>query len=158
MRDSLREEVAQPSAGVVLKAAPLSLVQKVELPIVEVPFSPFVKQVLAELSANLHGEVDGGDAVISGHRVLQRGKLLPKPKARMEAYRVSRNVFNIVASAFDAPLKVRDVREAEFVSVLLNTIQQFEQDSRVPTMVLGRGLSGLFAGELDPPPRGGESQ
>ena len=109
----------------------MSSVQKVELLRVEVPFSPFVKQRLAELSANLCEEVDDGDAVLSRNHGLQRGKPLPKPKARMEAYWVSRNVFNFAASIVDAPLKVCDVWEKKFASVPLNIIRWFEQDSRV---------------------------
>ena len=33
------------------------------------------------------------------------------------------------------PLHAHDMREVEFVSVPLNTVQQFEQDSQVLTMV-----------------------
>ena len=99
------------------------------------PFSPFVEQRLAELSADLHGEVDGGNAVLSGDHVLQRGKPLPEPKARMEAYWVSHSVFNFTALTVNAPLKACDVREAGIVSVPLNTIQWFKKDSHVLTMV-----------------------
>ena len=44
MQDSLQEEVTLPSSGAVSKAASLSSVQRVELPKVEVLFSPFVGQ------------------------------------------------------------------------------------------------------------------
>ena len=53
----------------------------------------------------------------------------------MEAYRVSRGVFNFTTSTVDAPLKARDIQESEFVSVPLSTIQWFKQDSCVLTMV-----------------------
>ena len=52
----------------------------------EVPFSPIVGQRFAELSADICGGVNGNDIAISGDRALQRGKLLPKSKARMDAY------------------------------------------------------------------------
>ena len=94
----------------------------------EVLFSPFVKHRLAELSTDLRGEVDSNDAALSGDPGLQRGKPLPKPRARMDTYRVSRNVFNFAASTVNAPLQVCNVREVEFVLVLLNTFQWFEQD------------------------------
>ena len=60
---------------------------------------PFVAQRLVELSADLRGEVDGHDSVPSGDHGLQKGKLLPKPKARMDTYRIGRNVFSFVASS-----------------------------------------------------------
>ena len=135
MWDSLREEVARPSSGVMSKAAPLSSVQRVELPQVEVPFSPFVRQRLAELSTDLCGDVDGNDVAISGDCGLHLWKLLPKPKARVDSYRINRAVFKFVASNVDTPLKARNVQEAEFVSVPLNSVQRFEQDAQMLTMV-----------------------
>ena len=102
----LSEEVALPSIGVVSRAAPLSAVQRVELPQVEVPFSPFVGQRLVELSANLGWEIDSNEAAPSGDHGLQRGKLLPKPKARMDTYQVNRSVFNFAATNIDMTLKV----------------------------------------------------
>ena len=67
--------------------------------------------------------------------VSREGRLLPKPKARIDAYRVNSTIFNFAASNIDALLKVRNVREAKFVSVPLNTVQWFEKDARVVTMV-----------------------
>ena len=72
----------------------LLAVQKAGLLRVEVPLLPFVIQRLAELSADLCGEVDGHEAVPSGDHGFQKGKLLPKPKARMDAYHVNRSVFS----------------------------------------------------------------
>ena len=60
---------------------------------------------------------------------------MPKPKARMDAYRVNRAVFNFAASNVDVSLKACDVWEADFVSVPLNTVLRFEQDARVLTIV-----------------------
>ena len=102
MLDSFQEEVALPSSGAVSKAALLSSVQGVELPRVEVLFLPFVGQRLAELSADLCGEVDGNEVAISGDHGLQRGKLLPKPKARMD---INCAIFNCMASNVDAILE-----------------------------------------------------
>ena len=101
-----------------------------KLPRVEVLFSPFVRQRLAELSADLCGEVDGNKVAILGDHGLQRRKLLKNPKARMDTYCVNRTLFNLGASNIDTPLKACDVQEAEFVSV-----QLFEQDVQVLTMM-----------------------
>ena len=60
-------------------------------------------QRLTELSADLWGEVDSHETGLSGDQGLQKGKLLPKLKARMDAYRVSRNVFSFVASSLNVP-------------------------------------------------------
>ena len=63
----------------------------------EVPFLLFVGQRLAELhvSADLHGDVDGSEIVPSGDCSFQKGKLLLKPKARMEAYRVNQEFLTL---------------------------------------------------------------
>ena len=53
----------------------------------------------------------------------------------MDAYRVNRSVFNFAALSIDAPLKVRELREAELLSVPLVTVQRFEQDAHILTMV-----------------------
>ena len=105
MRDTFREEVGPRS----LDAVPRAAVQKA----VEVPFLPLVVQRVAEPSANLCGEADRHDAVPSGDHIFHKGKLLPKPKARMDAYCVNRNIFNFNASSIIAPLKEREVREAK---------------------------------------------
>ena len=83
------------------------------------PFLPFVAQRLVELSAELCGEVDGHDAVHSGDQGLQKGKLLSKPKARMDAYHVGRSVFSFAALSVDAPLKARKLREQAHSPYLL---------------------------------------
>ena len=77
MRDMLQEDMV--SLDMVPRAAPLSAVQKADLPRVEFPFLPFAVQRLAELSTDLCGEADGHNVVSSGDHGLQKGKLLPKP-------------------------------------------------------------------------------
>ena len=119
----------------VSRAALLSSVQRVELSRVKVPFSPFVGQRLVELSTNLGREVDGNEAALSGDRGLQKGTLLSKPKARMDTSHVNCGVLNFAASSLDVPLKACELKEPELVSVPLNTVQQFEQDVCVLTMV-----------------------
>ena len=99
MRDMLREDMAPPSLDVVPRVEPLSALLRAELSRVEVPFLPYVAQRLTELSAALRGEVDGHESGHSGDSGLQKGKLMPKPKARMDVYRVSCNVFSFVASS-----------------------------------------------------------
>ena len=74
---------------------------------------------------------------------------------RMEAYRVSCSVFNFAALTDDSHLKARDVWEVEFVSLPLNTIQRFEQDSYVLTMVGSFLDCCRVTLTLDLPPRGG---
>ena len=89
-------------------AAPLSSIQRVELPLVELPFSPLVGQRLAEhaeLSGDLCGEVDSNDVVLLGECGLRRGKLLPMPKAMMDIYWVNCMIFNFAASNVDTLLK-----------------------------------------------------
>ena len=98
-------------------------------------FSPFVGKSLAELSTNLCGEVDGDDVMLSGDHGLQRGKLLPRPKARMDTYYINHSVFNFAALSLDAPLKARKLKEPELVSAPLATVQRFEQDARILTMI-----------------------
>ena len=87
------------------------------------PFSPFVDQRLAELSADLQGEVDS-----HSDQGLQKGKLLCKLKARMDTYRVGRNLCSFVASSGDASLRVRKLKEHDSLRLSLSTIQRFEQD------------------------------
>ena len=58
----------------------------------EVPFSPYVAKRLSELSADIRGEVDGHESGLFGDQGLEKGKLLPKLKARIDAYRVGREV------------------------------------------------------------------
>ena len=70
-----------------------------------------------------------------GDQGLQKGRLLPKPKARMDAYHVGRNMFSFVASSIDMPLRACEVREHDMLSLPLSIIQRFEQDARVLTMV-----------------------
>ena len=103
----------------------------------EVLFSPFVRQSLAELSTDLHRYVDGSEVVPLGDCGVQRGKPLPKLKAtcRMEAYRVNHGVLKFTASTVDVPRKVCDIRKAESVSELLSTLRHFEQYSFILTMV-----------------------
>ena len=60
MPDMLREDVAPP-LDAVPRAEPLSALPKADLPRVEVLFLPYVAQRLAELSAELRGEVDSHD-------------------------------------------------------------------------------------------------
>ena len=96
---------------------------------------PFVTQRLAELSGDLYGEVDRHDAVLSGDHGLQKRKLLPKPKARMDAYRVNCSVFSFAVSSINAPLKAHKLKEAESLSVPVATMQTFEQDACILTMV-----------------------
>ena len=88
-----------------------------------------------ELAADLWGEVDGRETGLSGNQSLQKGKLLPKPKARMDTYRVGRTVFSFVASIIDAPLRVCNLKEHESLNLPVSTIQRFEQDVQVLTMV-----------------------
>ena len=77
--------------------------------------------------------MDGHDAVPSGDHGLQKGKLLPMSKARMDAYQVHHSMFNFAASSIDAPLQVRQLKEAESHSVPLATVQRFEQDVQILT-------------------------
>ena len=98
-------------------------------------FSPYIAKRLAVLSTDLQGEVDGHESGLSGDHGLQKGKLLPKPKARMDAYRVGREVFSFVASSLDAPLRVRELKRQDSLNVPLATIQRLEQDSRITTMI-----------------------
>ena len=70
IRDMLQADVVPPSSQAVPRAEPLSAVPRVELPRVEVPFLPYVAKRLAELSADLRGEVDGQDNVLSGEQGL----------------------------------------------------------------------------------------
>ena len=100
-RDTLREDVAPPSLDMAPRVEPLSALHKVDLPCMEVLFSLYVVQRLAELSTDLQGEVDGHDAGLSGDQGLQKGKLLPKPKARVDAYWVSKSVFSFAAASID---------------------------------------------------------
>ena len=99
----------------------------------EVLFSPFVRQTV-ELSADLCGDIDSGEVAPSGDCGLQRGK--PKPKARMDAYHINRGVFNFAATTVHVPLKARGVKEKEAVAVLASSLQCFEQDFHVLTMMV----------------------
>ena len=101
----------------------------------EVPFSTFVGQRLAELSADLCGEVDSNKVVLLGDHGIQRGKLLPKPKARMDAYCINGSIFNFTASSLDVPLKARELGKPESVLIPLRMVQRFEQHAWVLTMV-----------------------
>ena len=68
---------------------------------------PFITQRLTELSAALKVEDDVHESCLLGDSGFEKGKLLPKPKARMDAYWVGHNVFNVVASSVvDAPLRL----------------------------------------------------
>ena len=98
MRDTIQADVVPPS----LQAEPLSAVPRAELQRVEVPFSPYVTKRLAELSADLQGEVDGHDTTLSGEQGLQKGKWFPKPKAKLDVYRVGREVFSFVPTSLEA--------------------------------------------------------
>ena len=60
----------------------------------EVPFSSFIAQRLAELSADLHGEADGHKFAPLGDHLLQKGKLLLKSKGQKDAYQVGGSVFS----------------------------------------------------------------
>ena len=96
MRDTLRKDVAPPSLPMIPQAEPLLALPRAEPACMEVPFSPYIAKRLAELSADLRGEVDGHESGLSGEEGPQKGKLLPKPKAKMDAYRVGCEVFSFV--------------------------------------------------------------
>ena len=81
------------------RAAPLSTLQKADLPRVELPFSSFVTQQLVKLSADLHGGADSLEVTPSVDHGLQNGETVPTAKARMDAYRVGRNVFSYAVSS-----------------------------------------------------------
>ena len=53
----------------------------------------------------------------------------------MDAYHVGRNVFSFVASSIDTPLRVCDLREQDLLLLPLSTMQRFEQDAQVLTMM-----------------------
>ena len=89
-----------------------------------------------ELSVYLRGEVDGHATGISGDQGLQKGKLLPKPKAMMDAYRVSKSVFSFEATSIDAPLRVCQLKEKDLLSLPLSMVQRLKRDSQVLTMVI----------------------
>ena len=78
-----------------LDVAPLSALQKVDLPRVEVSFFPFVAQRLVELSADLCGE---------------------------DAYWVGHNVISFAALSVNAPLKAHDLREQDSFALPLATV------------------------------------
>ena len=71
----------------------------VEFPHVEVPFSPYIA---IRLSADLRGEGDGHESGLSGEQGLQKVKLLPKPKAKMDTYWVGCEVFSFITASLDA--------------------------------------------------------
>ena len=75
----------------------------------------------------------------------------------MDAYQVNRRVFNFAASTVDVPLKARDIREVEFVSVPLRMLQYLEQDWHILTMV-GSFLDCSEATSTCLEPRGGKSR
>ena len=67
----------------------------------EVQFSPYVAKRLAELSATFEVKLTAMSLASAGEQGLQKGKLLPKPKVRMEAYRVGREVFSFVTTSIN---------------------------------------------------------
>ena len=60
---------------------------------------------------------------------------MPKLKARMDVYRVGRNMFSFVASSVDALLRLGKLKEHDLLNLPLSTKQRFEQDAGVLTMV-----------------------
>ena len=100
----------------------------------EVPYSPFVCHRLAELYADLCGDIDSSEVALLGCCGIQRG-ILPKPKARMDAYHVNRGGFNFATVTVDVPLKAHDIKEVKAVSVLSSSLQCFKQDYPVLSMV-----------------------
>ena len=138
------------SSGMVSKATPLSAILKAETSKMEVLFSPFVGQRLAELSADLCRDVDGNEVAPLGDCGLSGGKPLPKPKARMDAYRINWRVFNFAAATVGAPLKVHDVKEVELVSVLSEHAPVLREGLSLADNV--RLFSRLLWGDLNPSP------
>ena len=57
MRDTFREDIAPPSLDMAPRVEPLSALPKVDLPQVEMLFSPYVAQWLMELSDDLWGKL-----------------------------------------------------------------------------------------------------
>ena len=112
----------------------MSVQQSEESPKVEAPFSLFVRAKLSELSEELVGGTGSGQNP-STSEGLTRGKPLSKPKSRLDAYRVSRSVYNFSATAVDVPLRDRDVREPETVTIPTSLLQRLEQDARILTMI-----------------------
>ena len=110
MCDSLYKEVAHQSAEPAPKVAPLLVLQRLEPPKMEVPFSSFVGHKIAQLSGKPHGDCDDWDASAARDKGFRYGKLVSKPKSRMEVYRVNQNVFNFACSNIDVSLKALEVR------------------------------------------------
>ena len=73
---------------------------------------PYMDQRLTELSADLclWEEVDGQDTGLSGDQGLQEGRLLPKTKARIDAYHVGKHVFSFVATCIDTPQRACELK------------------------------------------------
>ena len=59
------------------------------------------------------GDRELSNVVTTGNRGLQLGKLLSKPKSRMDVYSVNRGEFNFTASSSDQFLRDEDVKEPE---------------------------------------------
>ena len=134
MRETLPEAAVPQSAPAPLRAAPMSAKVMEALPKVEVPFSPYVGQKFAELSAELAGTAEGTEGGPSGEG-LARNKLLAKPKSKLDLYRVARPMYSFAPAVVDQALRDREVREPASISVASSTLHRLEQDARILTLV-----------------------
>ena len=92
-------------------AGPLPIIPRAELQSVEVLFLPYFAKKLAEVSADLWGEVDGHDAGPSGEIGVKKGKLLHNLKAKIDAYWVGHQVLSSLTRASMRPSGHANSRE-----------------------------------------------
>ena len=85
MRETLPVEAVPQPTPLEIKAVAMSVQQTEEAPKVEAPFSVFVRAKFAELSDKLVGGTGSGDNP-SASDDLARGKLLSRPKYRLDAH------------------------------------------------------------------------
>ena len=99
----LKAAVPQPTLAQP-RAVPMSSHQAEETPKVEVPLSLFVKAKFSELSEERAGVAYSAENASSGEG-LARGKLLSKPRSRMDLYKVNRSVYNFAPATLDGPFR-----------------------------------------------------
>ena len=109
-------EAAMPQPTPVQPRAGAMLSQAEETPKVEAPFSLFVKAKFSELSDELAGVASSAENASSGEG-LARGKLLSKPRSRMNLYSFSKSVYNFVAATIDGPLRDHVVHKPDSVTI-----------------------------------------
>ena len=99
-----------------------------------VPFSPFFKNKVAELSSVLAGDAasEGAD---SEDRAYNIGRMLQNPKMRLGWYRVPRQHFDFAPATLDPLFTDMGIRERDHVKIPTKHVARGEKDARTTSLI-----------------------